>query len=118
MKEKIERSKFRPNTVKYLIYPEYSKKINWDLYLTALLLIQLSITPYRIAFYDNDDVLEMLFNNMCDALFFIDIFVIFNSAYYDEDFVLVDDRKKIASNYIQSWLIIDIVSITPFDKLF
>ena len=63
-------------------------------------------------------MLESVFNNLCDFLFFLDIFVIFNSAYYNDDYLMIEDRKLIAKEYIQSWLIVDIVSITPFDKIF
>lgn len=118
IQEKLRRMKYRKNKVKYLIYPEYSGKVKWDLSITCLLLIQLTITPYRIAFYDSEDLIENFFNGLCDFLFFLDIFVIFNSAYYNDDYLMIEDRKLIAKEYIQSWLIVDIVSITPFDSIF
>ena len=47
----------------------------------------------------------------------MDIFVIFNSAYYDNDVDIIDNRKTIAYNYIQGWFIVDVLAIVPFDKL-
>jgi len=35
-----------------------------------------------------------------------------------EDFELVSNRCKIASNYLKGWFIIDVVSIIPFDLVF
>ena len=49
-----------------------------------------------------------------DSLFLIDIVLCFISAFYDEDFVLIDSHKIIAYNYIRSWFAIDVVAIFPF----
>ena len=48
-------------------------------------------------------------------MFLIDICQIFNSAYYDENFNMVVDRKLLAKTYIGSWFIVDVVAIIPFD---
>ena len=50
-----------------------------------------------------------------DFMFLVDICQIFNSAYYDENFNMVQDRKLIAKTYIGSWFIVDVVAIIPFD---
>ena len=55
---------------------------------------------------------------MIDLLFFLDIIVIFNTAFYAEDFKVIDDRKTISIDYIRSWLFIDVISIIPFDYIF
>jgi hypothetical protein len=56
-----------------------------------------------------------LINYSIDAFFLLDIFVNFNSAFYDEEYIIVESRKVIAREYLQSWFIIDILSIIPFD---
>ena len=48
----------------------------------------------------------------------MDIIVIFNSAYYDEDFKIISDRKQINWNYITGWFFIDLLTIIPFDTIF
>jgi len=50
-------------------------------------------------------------------LFFCDILIIFNTAYFDENFKVVDDRKVIAYKYLTGWFFIDIMSILPFDLI-
>lgn len=50
-----------------------------------------------------------------DVLFGFDILVIFNSAYYDLDMNLVDDRKMITTNYLRGWFTVDLLAIIPFD---
>jgi len=52
-----------------------------------------------------------------DLLFLLDILVVFNTAYYDEDVDLVDDRKQIAKNYLKGWFTVDLLAIIPFDKI-
>jgi hypothetical protein len=50
-------------------------------------------------------------------LFFCDILIIFNTAYFDENFKVVDDRKVIAYKYLTGWFFIDLMSILPFDLI-
>ena len=57
----------------------------------------------------------MIMNYSIDCFFFIDILVNFNSAYIDESYEVIDDRKKIAKSYIVSWFLIDFLSIVPFE---
>ena len=52
-----------------------------------------------------------------DCIFSIDIVVVFCSAFYNEDFQVVDDRCTIASNYIRSWFFIDVLAIFPFEQI-
>lgn len=59
-----------------------------------------------------------MLNQMTDLMFLFDIIIIFNSAFYDEDFNLVQDRKSIAILYIQTWFFIDLLAIMPFDLIF
>lgn len=55
-------------------------------------------------------------NNAIDILFLCDMFVIFNSAFYDEEsYKMTENRNEIACAYLKGWFIIDLVSILPFD---
>jgi hypothetical protein len=63
-----------------------------------------------------------------NIFFGIDIVLNFFTAYYDEDFVIVDDNKvrfilfinvqKIAKDYFKSWFLGDVVSVIPFESIF
>jgi len=69
----------------------------------------------QISFYDKEEFgIWSYFENIFDGLFLIDIVVNFLSAYFDEDYILVDNLKPIAFNYLRTWLIIDVVAIFPF----
>ena len=46
-------------------------------------------------------------------IFIIDIFVMFISAYYDKDQILIMSRSSIFNNYLKSWFILDIIASVP-----
>lgn len=60
--------------------------------ITVVLLANCVFSPVRIAFYETDDLTWTIINDTVDFIFFLDIIVSFNSAYFNEDFSLVDDR--------------------------
>lgn len=49
-----------------------------------------------------------------DILFFIDIIVTLNSAYYLPDSTLQVNRLEIFLNYLKGMMIIDIIAVFPF----
>ena len=115
---KIDRMYKRKKVVKYLIYPENRKKAIWDLWMTFVLLVTCLVTPLNIAFTDEEDELGILIVDlMVDSLFGIDILVIFNTAFYDQDVELVEDRKEIAKHYLSGWFTVDMLAIIPFDRI-
>ena len=61
--------------------------------------------------------MDNLIDWIIDALFFIDVVIIFNSVFYNEDFEKIDNRKDIALNYIQGWFIVDFICCIPFDVI-
>lgn len=100
----------------YLLYPEDYSKQYWDLFITLVLLSSCIITPYRIAFGEIDEPLQWkIVNTFTDVAFGIDILVIFNSAFHDGEYRIIEDRKKIAKSYLVSWFLVDMLAIIPFD---
>lgn len=113
---KLERMRHRAKRKEYLIYPEDRLRIHWDLFITLVLLISCMTTPYRIAFGEHVEPMGwMITNYFIDGMFLIDICINFNSAFYNNDYLVVEDRKKIARQYIFSWFLIDLLAIIPFD---
>jgi hypothetical protein len=50
-----------------------------------------------------------------DGLFFLDVIINCNLAFYDEEEnLLITDRKTIFKKYLKSWLIVDVVACVPF----
>ena len=85
--------------------------------MTVILLITCVITPYNVAFVPNENIISRIISGIIDFLFFIDMIVIFNSVYYDDQLGLIADRKKIAKNYLIGWFTVDLLAIIPFDIL-
>lgn len=108
----------RKNPKYCLIYPENKKKAVWDFFMTLILFVACITTPIDIAFtqISNEESIK-IFNHVLEALFFIDMIVIFNSACYDEDLDIIEDRKVIACNYLSSWFTIDLLGIIPFELI-
>jgi len=100
-----------------MMYPDDTFKLRWDLLVMVLLMFTCFTTPYRLAFYiDEEDPVHWRIINQClDFSFFIDIIANFNTAYQNNQYIVVDDRKTIAWNYISSWFFVDLGSVIPFD---
>jgi len=80
-----------------------------------LIFVTCGFTPFFLAFPDRYNYPVLIFDNFMNAFFFIDIFMNFFTAYYDEDFEIVDDYKAIFKNYFFGWFLIDLISVIPFD---
>ena len=58
-------------------------------------------------------------NWFVEGMFYLDFILNFFQTYIDEKtFELITDRKEIALKYLYSWLIIDLLSIIPFNVMF
>jgi len=79
-----------------MCYPEDSLKANWDLMVSLILVFTCIMTPVNMAFDQDLGVAWDWILGFIDFLFFIDTIIIFNSAYYDEDFRLHESYKAIA----------------------
>jgi hypothetical protein len=56
-------------------------------------------------------------NTLIDLSFAFDIVIVFNTAFYDENFKIVERRKQIAIKYMKGWFFIDAFAIIPFDLI-
>ena len=92
-------------------------KASWDIFVMIVLIFSCLTIPYRVAFVKEDTKQWEVVNNTVDICFLLDIIIIFNSAYYDEDFKIVDSRKTISCVYLKGWFFIDIVSILPIEMV-
>ena len=102
--------------IPWIILPDNPYKKIWDLLIAFLILYSAIITPYEIAFSDNNHT--SWFEILIDIFLAIDIVLTFFSAYTDEEENLVKNHKKIIKKYLKSWFIIDIISVLPLNNLF
>lgn len=116
-----KRMKQRDNKKKYICYPEDKLKNFWEVAISLSLVVACTTTPVYIAFHESPSDGSMTsweqMNLVLDFVFGIDIFIVFCSAYHDDEFQMIDDRKLIACNYLRGWFLIDFLAIFPFDQL-
>jgi len=98
-----------------IIYPENPFKRAFDIFITFLLFITCFLTPLFLAFPDFYTSGMMYMDQSMNILFLIDIILNFFTAFFDEDYMIVNDLKKISSVYAKSWFIPDIISILPLE---
>ena len=101
----------------FIILPDDPFKTRWDLFIAMLLIFTSISTPYRIAYYDVDELSWVIIDSLVDFSFAIDIVLNFFMAFYDSSDDIVDKRSTIACNYLRFWFYIDVVSIIPFNQI-
>ena len=101
-----------------LIYPDNRLKPTWDVFMFVLLLFSCLITPLQLALFSTLPEGWLWSNRVTDILFLCDIIVTFNSATFDDDFNLNENRGKIAYDYVTGWFLLDFICIVPFDLMF
>jgi len=75
----------------------------------SLLIYSAIVLPYKLAFVDEDDEAQKIWDTMTDGIFFIDLVLSFFSAYYDGDENLIKSLKVMN--------MINIISIIDFSCL-
>ena len=117
-KLKIMRMYERKYKKMFMFYPEDPAKKYWDFYITIVLLISCVVTPLRIAFGDEggEPIEWQLVNGFIDVMFAIDILVVFCSAFYSSEYMIVEDLWKISEDYLKSWFLVDFISIFPIES--
>lgn len=100
-----------------VIFYDNTAKIYWDLFLAALLLATSFVTPFRLAFYDKDELGWVIANHVIDAIFFVDIIFSFLTTYVDDLNFHVKNKKMIARKYLSGWFTIDFLAVAPFDSI-
>jgi potassium voltage-gated channel Eag-related subfamily H protein 8 len=75
------------------------------------------VLPYRmVTVSEDDDLTWEIINNLVDCFFVIDMILNFNTAFFNEDFVLIVDRKEICKHYLKTWFLIDLLAIIPMPQ--
>ena len=103
----------------------------WDFVILCSMAFVAVVTPYEVALIDGTPAFSALFalNRAIDVVFVLDIFVNFNLAFENRDtnhsvaalrFRPNESRwetrrARIAERYVRSWLLIDVISVFPFE---
>lgn len=98
---------------KYIISPDNKFLTLWDIIGIFLIIFQSFYIPFILAFDLYDSIFWFIIDTCATFYFLLDIILTFNTAIY-KDGSLLSDRKQIMKKYLKSWLIIDIISISPY----
>ena len=108
---------------KMIFHPNHPIKLAWDTFLGCLIIYSLIAIPMQMAFdslYEGDSGPGLLiFDYVIDGLFFMDMIVNCNTAYYsDKADAFILERFRIRRHYSRSgWMLIDLLSCVPFDAV-
>ena len=102
--------------------------LEWDVLMLVLITYVMTVTPFELAFVRAPSVREVIYqqrpkyvwmflvNKVVDGFFVIDIFVSLHTAYFDNDRgAWITDKVEIAKRYAQSWLLVDVLSVVPYE---
>lgn len=75
-----------------------------------------TIMPYNLAFQDSEIKTNWYYIDLIiDFTFLSDCFLNCFSAFYDDEAKLVKNNKKIFTNYVRGWFVIDAIASFPFN---
>ncbi|GBG29401.1 Potassium/sodium hyperpolarization-activated cyclic nucleotide-gated channel 1 [Hondaea fermentalgiana] len=111
-------SKYNPLNRLPVLHPESSFRAKWNLFVLCMLLWYSFTIPFSISFsispYGLWRIIEILF----DVAFGVDILLNFITGYYTKRQsvqLIVMNHRMIVKNYVMTWLLVDLIAITPFD---
>ena len=119
-----EKSDYFPNETltdkekdtKFIINPESTWKLLFDITGFFIILYQALIIPFNIAFSVSST--QSFSIDLCFLMYFIiDITLCFNTAFYSSG-ELVDSRIEIIKNYLKFWFWVDLISTFPYDLIY
>ncbi|OMJ72010.1 hypothetical protein SteCoe_29654 [Stentor coeruleus] len=102
----------------FMFHPNNKFREAWNGMISMLLLYTATIMPLSMAFFESDSQDQWYYLDLIlDVLFFCDILVTLNTAYFDQCGVLISKRSTIFWKYFKSWFWIDLVSCIPFNLI-
>jgi hypothetical protein len=79
--------------------------------------ITATFTPFEVAFMDFNDPVPVVVNRIIDIIFVCDTILQFFVPYEDATGNTITTNCDIAMHYARGWLLVDLVSLFPFDLL-
>jgi hypothetical protein len=101
----------------YLISPNSKFLIAWNFCIFSIMIYSVIIMPFRLSFTENflNPASSIFpFDISVEVIFFLDILKTFFLPYYSKDGRIITNLSSIFLNYLNSWMILDILSIFPF----
>ncbi|XP_067112398.1 potassium/sodium hyperpolarization-activated cyclic nucleotide-gated channel 2 [Osmerus mordax] len=103
----------------WIIHPYSDFRFYWDIVMLLLMMSNLIILPWGIAYFENQNTLPWIsFNFISDTLFLVDLVLNFRTGILEDDSQIILDPKQIRRRYLRSWFMVDFVSSIPVDYIF
>ena len=110
----FQRTEVEPPPLGWLFHPDSIFKQLWNLLILVLLFYVFVGTPWVIAFEEVRLGSGLFYFELgVDCIFFADIVITLNSAYFHQD-KLVTSHWAIFKNYLGGLLLVDLVAVFPF----
>jgi len=103
----------RAQRSRFIIHPDSTIKIFWDILSLFFIIYQCLMIPFRISFdFDPSDGLNY-FEEFQDIFFLLDIMITFNTGFYNNGLIILT-RWEIIINYLKFWFFLDLASSFPY----
>jgi hypothetical protein len=98
--------------------PDTSRMRSFDAIVAVCLVFTTLVTPYEVALLQTVFNTRFVVNCCIDLVYFFDMVRSFFTAFHDKQTnTLITSGPRIRRHYMQSWFLIDFVSVLPFDVL-
>lgn len=97
-----------------LFDPDSQGSAAWQVAGLYMIIYQAIVIPYRLCFEAEAEDFMVYVETTIDVCFLLDILVQFNTGFYRQG-KLINNRKEVVFNYIQSWFLIDLVASFPYN---
>ena len=91
--------------------PDSKLNLLWVCLLGLALMFTGIYLPIRFAFYAKVSQEWFICEILIDAIYLLDIFANFFTAYYNEEHIIVTNPPAIAERYLKGWFAIDFISV-------
>ncbi|CAK4086574.1 unnamed protein product [Aphanomyces euteiches] len=119
------RKKETSQEMKWVVMPNSKFRKSWDVILILCLSYVAIFLPMQLSFFASQMTVDniqpwlgsFITDRFTDVVFLVDIFINFRSPEVSRKGDVSFDASRQAKKYFQSWFIVDLVSIIPFDNL-
>ena len=85
----------------------------WDSMIVIMTFYTLLVTPFMMAFIDDDIDTIIIFESIMDIIFIIDVVLQFFIPYYNENEICVKNLYLIGYRYVSTWFVLDLAASIP-----
>ena len=109
-----QRSRKLTKRKRYIIYEDSKFLKYWNYLMMSLYIYTATFLPYQLSFIETETAFLTALDIIITLIFILDIVVHFLCA-FTRNGEVVEDLRSIFFRYVKTWLILDVISVMPFD---